>query len=110
MRIRLTVGWLTFRARATSDESSRKVSVMIRKRWAEKKAFFFDMSRLYQDDIWMSNKKPHRDLFLDRVTWDQANCDLSAVASLGLPRSCFPPLISVGALISGFFLDQGAGW
>ena len=39
---------------------------MIRKRWDEKKAFLFDMSRLYQDDIWMSNKKPHRDLFLDR--------------------------------------------
>ena len=39
---------------------------MIRNRWAEKKAFFFDMSRLYQDDIRMSNKKPHRDLFLDR--------------------------------------------
>ncbi len=64
MRIRLTVGWLTFRARATSDESSRKVSVMIRKRWAEKKAFFFDMSYRYQSDIRMStqttqNQQPH---------------------------------------------------
>ena len=57
----------------TSDESSRKVSVMIRNRWAEKKAFFFDMSLLYQDDFRMSNKKPHRDLFLDRgAGWGQS--------------------------------------